>query len=927
MIFIIKLFIIKLFIIKLFIIKLSSTTSVRLYIKSILILAKTFSGNLPLLLYLSMSMAEAREDSAISYYYFSFGVTDSSPSCFSGKLPHIYDRNWLSGKFSLLSEQTERLSEDQRLLLISYTVSPRGKFSESPAELYLCPHSSPFSEPFHSDFRHIELPKPESWSREDYLLHTLTGEINPLCSKVRLNTGRWISFNQAAPARIPEPDGLLILEIPRKTQKNHQHPVVSLSQQLKKSGAMLYGGGSPWRPDFKPGGGPGQTYLDFFIQLVSLPQATERWENGLPVLQLSSIDKLMVEIIDRMGNTAVKYYPLPEENREEVIPGILNLPETGNTSNKRSRSGTGSTREQPARACKQPRLGSSNAGHPMGSGSGGGDGGGEDEQERKPLPARCQASPVANVGSENQKHHTYAYIDSEDNEHIIDLISDNEELLEELTCSICFNICRDASTICTDHFLCDYCIKGGITREPLPACPICRFEGGIQPNPRWVRKFINKLIVRCPYAGDGCPEGIKIGDLGRHCERCRYKIRECPNDYCDFSGTTEQLMAHQNNCGSRWVSCNNQGCHAMYQYFDQPAHEESCEYKELHCANDGCTASFLRKDQQWHDARCEYALEPCDNKGCGSRVARYEMALHKMEHCEYQLFACEYCHEKQQRRLLEAHKEMCNDRPVLCEFCSVRAPSWQMPEHLAACIPESSTVNQQSMVFIADQFRLASERFRLASERNKALQRQGDHLKEQLEQTKGELGWFYRVECSQHRHRPLYLIPSTRNVYSNFPHDRAESIFVIESFDRFYFVLTEQETDNLKAGTLEKVEFTFYLYGYHVVARVGIYNASEGNDFFSFVMHLIPGIRDGIVKWPFSLDDRVVRISLLNDQGCERSRTEAGSTIISQIYTSPWYVRPPTSESEPEERGCKFIAPVVRDDSSPSRVIFCMCFE
>lgn len=358
----------------------------------------------------------------------------------------------------------------------------------------------------------------------------------------------------------------------------------------------------------------------------------------------------------------------------------------------------------------------------------------------------------------------------------------------------------------------------------------------------------------------------------------------------------------------------------MYQYFDQPAHEESCEYKELHCANDGCTASFLRKDQQCHDARCEYALEPCGNEGCGSRVARYEMALHKTEHCEYQLFACAYCHEKQQRRLLEAHKEICNDRPVLCELCSVQALSWQMPEHLAACIPESSTVNQQNLAFIADQFRIASKR-------NKALQQQSCDLKEQLEKTNGVLGWYHEVECSQHRHKPLFLIPGVRNVYSNFPHHRAATIYYIDSVDRFYFVLTDQEAENLKAGTIEKVEFTFYLYGYHVVARVGIYKASEGDEFFSFAMHLIPGIQDEEVEWPFSLDDRTVSVSLLNDQGCERSRTEAGSTIISQVYTSPWYERPPTSETEPEERGCNFVAPVVRGDSSPSRVIFCMQFE
>jgi len=118
-----------------------------------------------------------------------------------------------------------------------------------------------------------------------------------------------------------------------------------------------------------------------------------------------------------------------------------------------------------------------------------------------------------------------------------------EEILQELTCPICFGLCHAPIWQCRNgHLVCDDCY-GQLERKNITSCPVCRV---LLPGTERIRnlameKAVANLTVVCPR---GCGTIHKHRDLHSHLGACPMRTCRCVCPGCSWSGVAEELHAH-----------------------------------------------------------------------------------------------------------------------------------------------------------------------------------------------------------------------------------------------------------------------------------------------------------------------------------------------------------------------------------------------
>lgn len=122
-----------------------------------------------------------------------------------------------------------------------------------------------------------------------------------------------------------------------------------------------------------------------------------------------------------------------------------------------------------------------------------------------------------------------------------------EEVSEELKCSICNGVLESPVITPCDHLFCSWCI--GIWIPIHQTCPIDRLplrRCMLKSAPRVIRNMINQLRMKCQY--DGCKEYFPVEIVQQHLNECKFNPSytvQCTM-YCGRDMTRSELANH--NC-------------------------------------------------------------------------------------------------------------------------------------------------------------------------------------------------------------------------------------------------------------------------------------------------------------------------------------------------------------------------------------------
>ena len=114
------------------------------------------------------------------------------------------------------------------------------------------------------------------------------------------------------------------------------------------------------------------------------------------------------------------------------------------------------------------------------------------------------------------------------------------------------------------------------------------------PNP------LSGCIFECMPCSD-CGQSVQKCNMDEHkLEKCQRRPLDC--DYCDYSSSYDEVMAHQSKCGSRLVPCPN-GCgRENVQHQELKLHLDNCPLQVVQCkySREGCSAKMPNKDMADH---------------------------------------------------------------------------------------------------------------------------------------------------------------------------------------------------------------------------------------------------------------------------------------------------------------------------------------
>ncbi|KAL1957399.1 hypothetical protein VTO42DRAFT_6079 [Malbranchea cinnamomea] len=209
-----------------------------------------------------------------------------------------------------------------------------------------------------------------------------------------------------------------------------------------------------------------------------------------------------------------------------------------------------------------------------------------------------------------------------------------------LMCAVCHCPFIRPIRLRCDHIFCqtclDDCIRSAqtLTSFSPPSdnflCPTCRTptNASFQTVPRLVMAMCDEIVVKCPFAKEGCEETIQRGHVQAHVDKhCDYRLVRCPDTSCDKKIRKRDLDA-DGKCLHTLCQC--QRCGESVMQLEYQSHTtETCPKLATSCPD--CEASLTRQDLSRHMEECPRATKPCQGAayGCQVRLGRSEIEDHQ----------------------------------------------------------------------------------------------------------------------------------------------------------------------------------------------------------------------------------------------------------------------------------------------------------
>ncbi|XP_077305508.1 RING finger protein 151 [Lithobates pipiens] len=161
----------------------------------------------------------------------------------------------------------------------------------------------------------------------------------------------------------------------------------------------------------------------------------------------------------------------------------------------------------------------------------------------------------------------------------LEIFAENPD--DDLLCSICHGVLRCPVMVSCGHIFCRKCILQWLKRQQT--CPCCRTEvkGKLLVQMHKLKKRINRLQVKCPNEGQGCPAIFPLLRTEEHAESCAFGLLCCSNEGCPAEVLRKDICEHSQAC-QFWRDVCHMGCGTLLTPENRDEHNCYMELKELY---------------------------------------------------------------------------------------------------------------------------------------------------------------------------------------------------------------------------------------------------------------------------------------------------------------------------------------------------------
>ena len=148
------------------------------------------------------------------------------------------------------------------------------------------------------------------------------------------------------------------------------------------------------------------------------------------------------------------------------------------------------------------------------------------------------------------------------------------QLSEGLLCGVCEKIPVIAKQCMqTGRIICKSCSMGNINNVSPMECPLCtEVKHELIELPIFMKEFIGKIVVKCPFAENGCGIKVQVCDLSEHYNGCAYEMKKC--EQCSASVTEASMPEHMAICPKGNMVCIDCGVNILREKGN--IHQEEC---------------------------------------------------------------------------------------------------------------------------------------------------------------------------------------------------------------------------------------------------------------------------------------------------------------------------------------------------------------
>lgn len=261
---------------------------------------------------------------------------------------------------------------------------------------------------------------------------------------------------------------------------------------------------------------------------------------------------------------------------------------------------------------------------------------------------------------------------------------DYKKLCEDnLECSICLNIIDGTVAVTTCmHRFCSSCLFEYMMKKAGSAsCPNCRssidnLEDVMISSE--LSDVLDATVIKCK--NKECTAELPRKEYKKHAQICEFNKKQCKG--CKSLYFEKDFHSHEEECESRLVKCNL--CNSYTKFKDQKTHRDDvCPGTMVKCPNRKCNYMTQRFKINRHGASCTYRMITCSN-GCDAVFDHKEQSSHN-EICNRRPVKCEFCDINVPYNNLNEHYNLCPKKPAECKWCSSTVVFGSMTNHEIVC--------------------------------------------------------------------------------------------------------------------------------------------------------------------------------------------------------------------------------------------------
>lgn len=260
---------------------------------------------------------------------------------------------------------------------------------------------------------------------------------------------------------------------------------------------------------------------------------------------------------------------------------------------------------------------------------------------------------------------------------------DYDKLSEDnLECSICLNIIDGTVAVTTClHKFCSSCLYQYLMQKVGGACcPNCRSPidvDDIMLSPELTDK-LDQTLIKCKNRD--CNKQHIRKEYKKHIVGCEFNKKQCKG--CKSLIFVNKFEAHEEECEHRQVKCNL--CNVYVKFYEQKEHrDELCPHTMIKCPNKKCNYMTQRFKMKRHTPQCTFSITFCNN-GCGAQFDGKQTSEHN-EVCDLRPVECEFCDIMVRYNVLDVHYSLCPQREVECVDCQEKILFGTKDKHDTRC--------------------------------------------------------------------------------------------------------------------------------------------------------------------------------------------------------------------------------------------------